>query len=1008
MTVAFRAQSTAWATGTTSIAPTIPSGTTTGDIMVLWVHCKPHDATFSDPSGWTLLDSGASGTTANGNGTGSVKSGCWYREWQSGDAAPTVNITTGNTAVGVIYSFSKTAATWTTPPDVGKGGDQTNDATPAITYTGLASGDITSDDLLTYTTGVCDDASAHSAATLTATSATIGAVTRRTPDGTNTSGLDCSGWGGYAAVTAGTSTATLTGAFTVATAEPAFMSIAVRLREIAATDYAQTFTDAEGSLDAIAVTAPQALTVRGGTHLRGDDPLRRVLLGVDHAASQTDNLGVLDSLTTVLEHPQTDALGLTDSVTQESVYTLTQTDTLGLTDSVTYELGTVFEQTDALGLVDSVTSEAALSREQSDVVGLEDFRLVAGQQPFNVRGGTYLRGADQLRQDSLPEPLIRSQTDLVGLTDVVAADLARELGDALGLTDSVSEVEDLALSVTETPGITDSVSIDLARDLSDALGATDSVSWASEHQVALTYTEGLTDSVDAITEAGLDRTFSESLGIGDPTDQAADHVTLITDVVGATDSTEQTLEHLVSDALGVVDSVVVAVDHVRDATDTEGSLDSQVVDTGGDVSETITDGASIEDSLSGVLTGASAVVITWAEFEAPGVESSAYEYGFTDSLGGADSHIRDLGAEVTDAQGLSDSTTQAATTEYELVAAAALGDSVLGLLDLGALTDLEGVADSATRSHDSAPSVTELAGFTDSVAVEFTRELTDALGFTETRSQAQDSAVAITELSGLTDSVSAELNREFSDSSGLTDSLSWVSEHYYSVSDLEGLTDSADAILQGLLDRVLTDSVAIGDSTALVGEHSKAVTDPLGATDSAAGTLERSTTDAVGVTDSITVSLGHVVTTSDVTGLTDSQAVEAGEGATQTVTNVEDLSDSVSVVQALAIELTDSVGLADSTTQEATTEIEFTDVVGLSDSVSASLGHLVTVTDVEGIGDIATAVLNPLLYNPTPRRVEVTTARRTSAGTNRRVGVGTARRVTSPTQRRELTETPRR
>ena len=97
MAIALRAAG-AWAAGSTAPAPTIPAGTTTGDIMLLYVGCKPYNATINTPSGWTAIAaaSGSNGTTANGTDTGSVLWATFYREWLSGAANPTISITSGN------------------------------------------------------------------------------------------------------------------------------------------------------------------------------------------------------------------------------------------------------------------------------------------------------------------------------------------------------------------------------------------------------------------------------------------------------------------------------------------------------------------------------------------------------------------------------------------------------------------------------------------------------------------------------------------------------------------------------------------------------------------------------------------------------------------------------------------------------------------------------------------------------------------------------------------------
>lgn len=230
MAVAFRAQSAAWVGGATQpMAPAIPTGTTTGDIMLLFGFCKPFDSTVPTISGWTLVDSGASGSTANGNGVGSVLAACWSREWQSGDGAPSFTFTGGNTWSSLVVSYSKTLTYWAALGK-GKGGHETSNAVGDFTYTGLAAGDVASGDMLQVGSGVCDDTATLASGSAAATDATVGALTGAS-SGANTQGLDICGSTCRFSITAGSNTATPTSSLTFATAETGKMSIMVRLRD---------------------------------------------------------------------------------------------------------------------------------------------------------------------------------------------------------------------------------------------------------------------------------------------------------------------------------------------------------------------------------------------------------------------------------------------------------------------------------------------------------------------------------------------------------------------------------------------------------------------------------------------------------------------------------------------------------------------------------------------------------------------------------------------------------
>ena len=48
--------------GTTSVSVAVPTGTTTGDVMLAQIAYHDSGETITAPSGWTLLTSGSSGT----------------------------------------------------------------------------------------------------------------------------------------------------------------------------------------------------------------------------------------------------------------------------------------------------------------------------------------------------------------------------------------------------------------------------------------------------------------------------------------------------------------------------------------------------------------------------------------------------------------------------------------------------------------------------------------------------------------------------------------------------------------------------------------------------------------------------------------------------------------------------------------------------------------------------------------------------------------------------------
>lgn len=229
MAIALRAAG-AWAVGTTSVAPAIPAGTAAGDMMIMYVGCKPFGATIVTPAGWTPIPgtNGANGAVASGVDTGSVQWAAFQRPWVSGDGAPTVTVTSGNVALGVIHSFSKSDdAAWSV---AGAKGSDTSSGT-GFSLTMDANPGIVSGDFLSTMSVIAGDNSTFGTPTITATSATIGTVTENpATEGTTAGGNDLEASASTAAVTAGAATAAPVVGWTLSVAQTGGGCI-VRLRE---------------------------------------------------------------------------------------------------------------------------------------------------------------------------------------------------------------------------------------------------------------------------------------------------------------------------------------------------------------------------------------------------------------------------------------------------------------------------------------------------------------------------------------------------------------------------------------------------------------------------------------------------------------------------------------------------------------------------------------------------------------------------------------------------------
>lgn len=115
MAVSFRVTGT-WAELVADGTVAIPATPQAGDRMYLFARWKDFSITAT-VANWTELIEFADGSTATGNGTGSVKVGCWYRDWQSGDTDPIIDFSASPTNASVVIMVMAKAAsdTWLTP-----------------------------------------------------------------------------------------------------------------------------------------------------------------------------------------------------------------------------------------------------------------------------------------------------------------------------------------------------------------------------------------------------------------------------------------------------------------------------------------------------------------------------------------------------------------------------------------------------------------------------------------------------------------------------------------------------------------------------------------------------------------------------------------------------------------------------------------------------------------------------------------------------------------------------
>lgn len=81
-----------WAESTAaSTLVALPGTVANGDRYFVFAAWKDYSITASMPAGWTKIPEFTDGSTGTGNGTGSMKVACWYRDWVTGNTWHTTN-----------------------------------------------------------------------------------------------------------------------------------------------------------------------------------------------------------------------------------------------------------------------------------------------------------------------------------------------------------------------------------------------------------------------------------------------------------------------------------------------------------------------------------------------------------------------------------------------------------------------------------------------------------------------------------------------------------------------------------------------------------------------------------------------------------------------------------------------------------------------------------------------------------------------------------------------------
>lgn len=205
--------STAWVTGTTSVAPTYPGSLQENDAVYAIVHHKPNTVDVSTPANWSLVGKADLGSGTQGAGTGTTEATIFRRIVPSGglSGSQSFTITSGNTAQACMVAWRPslgTGSTWETESFV-TAASAAASANPTHGIA-IAAGSLLAGDFVNWIVGTPDDTSTNISNTSIACTGATFAAAVRVPNTTSASGTgnDIAAAAFYSSVTAGPNTGT--------------------------------------------------------------------------------------------------------------------------------------------------------------------------------------------------------------------------------------------------------------------------------------------------------------------------------------------------------------------------------------------------------------------------------------------------------------------------------------------------------------------------------------------------------------------------------------------------------------------------------------------------------------------------------------------------------------------------------------------------------------------------------------------------------------------------------
>jgi len=290
-----------WVEATADATPTLVGTPAAGDRYFIFATWKDFSITCTvdaSSGNWVEVTEFADGSVGNGNGLGSMKVGCWYRDWVSGDVNPTINFSASpNEAAYCMQLWQKGGSEdWHNLRFVTAAWPSSS----AQTVNASSTVDVDSSSVVLCLIGIRDDSAAFTRTT-TSISDSGGLVTWNgnfvespATHATYTTGSDCAADLGHRFVTTGASGVTLRAEATISAAETG--AILWVMQSVIADSGAVTVTPSGGSLTLTGSAPILDLGVRpsaGSLTLTGSAPT--VLNPTALIATLTDSFATQDT-----------------------------------------------------------------------------------------------------------------------------------------------------------------------------------------------------------------------------------------------------------------------------------------------------------------------------------------------------------------------------------------------------------------------------------------------------------------------------------------------------------------------------------------------------------------------------------------------------------------------------------------------------------------------------------------------------------------------------------------